>query len=217
MTAPDAADDGPPLPRFVTFEGIDGSGKSTQAGRLAERLRVRGVDVVATREPGGSPGAEEIRRLLVDGDEGRWSAESELLLFTAARRDHAERVIWPAMERGATVICDRFVDSTRAYQGAGRPDIAELCDRLHRLVVGTMPDLTLLIDIDPEAAARRLSARPGGEARFETRGLVFQAGVREAYRRIARAEPDRVRLIDGAMAEDAIAEAIAAELGRSAA
>ena len=117
--------------RFITLEGIDGSGKSTQARLLAEHLKLQGNDVVLTREPGGSPGAEEIRRLLVEGDPDRWLPETEILLFTAARRDHLDRTILPALERGATVVCDRFADSTRVYQGAARGDLRSVVDRLH--------------------------------------------------------------------------------------
>ncbi|NNF89961.1 MAG: dTMP kinase, partial [Boseongicola sp.] len=138
--------------RFITFEGIDGSGKSTQARRLAERLEARGLEVVLTREPGGSPGAEEIRRLLVEGDPDRWSAETEILLFTAARRDHLERTILPALARGAIVVSDRFADSTRIYQGATRGDLRALVDRLHAEVIGREPDLTFIIDMPPEQA-----------------------------------------------------------------
>ena len=127
--------------RFITFEGIDGSGKSTQARRLAEALRARGDDVVLTREPGGAPGAEDIRRLLVEGDPDRWSPETEILLFTAARRDHLENTIQPALDRGATVISDRFADSTRVYQGAARGDLRDLVDRLHDMMIAREPEL----------------------------------------------------------------------------
>ncbi len=147
--------------RFITFEGIDGSGKSTQARLLAERLSEAHTDVVLTREPGGSAGAEEIRRLLVDGDPDRWSPQTEILLFTAARRDHLEKPIRPALEAGRTVICDRFADSTRVYQGAARADLRELVDRLHEMTIGREPDLTFMIDIDPAVAgAAAWPARP---------------------------------------------------------
>jgi len=154
---------------FITVEGVDGAGKSTQLALLADGLRAAGRDVVATREPGGAPGAEEIRRLLVDGAPGRWSAETELLLFTAARRDHMERTLRPALARGAVVLCDRYVDSTRAYQGARRG--ADACgvdratvDALHRLMIGLDPDLTLILDIDPARSLARGTARPGARA-----------------------------------------------------
>ncbi|CAA9390651.1 MAG: Thymidylate kinase [uncultured Rubellimicrobium sp.] len=148
---------------FISFEGIDGSGKSTQARRLAERLREMGREVVLTREPGGSPGGEEIRRLVLTGDRGRWSPETEILLFTASRRDHLEKTIRPALARGAIVVTDRFADSTRLYQGATRGDLRGVVDKLHDLVIGTEPDLTVLIDMPPETALgrslRRLAAQ----------------------------------------------------------
>ena len=147
---------------FVSFEGIDGSGKSTQARLLAEALRATGREVVLTREPGGSPGAEEIRRLVLTGDRARWSPDTEILLFTAARRDHLERTIRPALARGAVVVTDRFADSTRLYQGTTRGDLRALVDRLHALMIGVEPDLTVVIDMDPARALdrslRRLSA-----------------------------------------------------------
>ena len=140
---------------FISLEGIDGSGKSTQARMLADALRAEGREVVLTREPGGSPGAEEIRRLLVDGRADRWSAETELLLFTAARRDHLERTVRPALDRGAWVVTDRFADSTRVYQGATRGDLRDRVDALHRLMIGVEPDRTLVIDLDPAEALAR--------------------------------------------------------------
>ena len=130
--------------RFITFEGIDGSGKSTQARLLAAYLKSKDIDVVLTREPGGSPGAEDIRRLLVEGDPDRWSGETEILLFTAARRDHVEKTIKPALARGATVISDRFADSTRVYQGAARGDLRDVVDRLHDQMIGIEPHLTFI-------------------------------------------------------------------------
>ena len=148
---------------FISFEGVDGSGKSTQARLLADHLRAAGQTVLLTREPGGSAGAEEIRRLLVQGGADRWSPETELLLFNAARRDHVERAIRPALARGDWVISDRFADSSRVYQGAARADLRTLVDELHALVIGIEPDLTLVIDIDPAEglarAARRAPAR----------------------------------------------------------
>ncbi len=140
---------------FVSFEGIDGSGKSTQARLLAERLRATGREVVLTREPGGSPGAEEIRTLLLTGNKDRWSPETETLLFTAARRDHLERTILPARAKGAIVISDRFADSTRVYQGVARAGLRTVVDQLHSLVIGYEPDLTFLIDMEPRIAFSR--------------------------------------------------------------
>lgn len=144
---------------FISFEGIDGSGKSTQARLLAEALRAEGREVVLTREPGGSPGAEQIRRLLVEGRADRWSPETELLLFTAARRDHLERTIRPALDRGAWVVSDRFADSTRVYQGVARGDLAQAVEDLHRLMIGVEPDRTFVIDLDPAQALARATGR----------------------------------------------------------
>ncbi|MXQ07274.1 dTMP kinase [Alphaproteobacteria bacterium GH1-50] len=191
--------------RFITFEGIDGSGKSTQARRLADTLRSRGDDIVLTREPGGAPGAEEIRRLLVEGDPDRWSPETEILLFTAARRDHLETTIAPALHRGATVISDRFADSTRVYQGAARGDLRDLVDRLHDMVISREPDLTLVIDMDPEIALNRGLARASGEDRFEDMGLDFQRRLRAGFLDLAREHGLRCRLIDGNRPADEVA------------
>lgn len=190
---------------FITLEGIDGSGKSTQARRLADSLRAQGREVVLTREPGGSPGAEEIRALLLEGAPDRWSPETEILLFTAARRDHLERTIAPALERGAIVICDRFADSTRMYQGLRGDDLRALVDRLHSLMIGREPDLTLLIDIDPQTGLGRALARKGGEDRFEGFGADLQARLRQGFLDLARAEPDRFAVIDGGRDADAVA------------
>ncbi|MEM7746234.1 MAG: dTMP kinase [Pseudomonadota bacterium] len=188
---------------FITFEGIDGSGKSTQARLLAEDLRAAGETVTLTREPGGSEGAEEIRRLLVEGEPGRWSAETEMLLFTAARRDHVERTINPALDRGEIVISDRFVDSTRAYQGVSGK--RHLVDKVHALMIGLEADLTLIFDLDPAKALSRAGARGGREDRFERKGLGFQQALRTAFRNIARANPTRCSLIAADGAPDAIA------------
>lgn len=190
---------------FITFEGVDGAGKTTQLARLADALGAAGRDVVRTREPGGAPGAEEIRRLLVEGAPGRWSPETELLLFTAARRDHLERTLRPALARGAVVICDRFVDSTRAYQSAARGADVALVDRLHALMIGLDPDLTLILDIDPDAALARGMARGGADDRFERFGAAFQHALRAAFRAIAAADPDRCALIDASGAPDDVA------------
>lgn len=156
-----------PSGHFISFEGIDGSGKSTQARRLADLF----PDAILTREPGGSSGAEEIRALVLTGDPDRWSAETELLLFNAARRDHLEKTIEPALKAGRTVICDRFADSTRVYQGATRGDLRGKVDALHDLMIGREPDLTFIIDMDPEVALRRGLARGSGEDRFEDMAL----------------------------------------------
>ncbi|MFT4150538.1 MAG: dTMP kinase [Paracoccaceae bacterium] len=188
---------------FLSFEGIDGSGKSTQARLLADGLRATGREVVLTREPGGSPGAEEIRRLVLEGAGDRWSAETELLLFTAARRDHLERTIRPALARGAVVITDRFADSTRVYQGVTRGDLRRTVDRLHDLMIGIEPELTFLIDIDPRLGLARATARQTGEMRFEEMGLPMQERMRAAFLDLATAP--RFRVIDGARAAQAVA------------
>lgn len=191
---------------FISFEGIDGSGKSTQARHLADSLRDQGLDPVLTREPGGSPGAEEIRALVLQGDPDRWSAQTELLLFTAARRDHLERVILPALDAGRVVICDRFADSTRMYQGRGglRPQV----DALHALMIGVEPDLTLLVDMPAEAGLSRAKARATTEERFEDFGLPLQQQMRRGFLSLARDHPQRFRVIDGNRAVDSVAAEI---------
>ena len=178
---------------FISFEGIDGSGKSTQVKLLAEKF----TDPVITREPGGSPGAEEIRALLLTGDTDRWSAETEILLFTAARRDHLETTIQPALSAGRTVICDRFADSTRVYQGATRGDLRATVDTLHTAMIGREPDLTIIIDMEPATALARGLARGSGEDRFEDMGLGFQETLRHGFLSLAKAHPNRCVLIDG--------------------
>ncbi len=198
-------------PRFVTFEGIDGSGKSTQARLLTDRLRAAGQDVVLTREPGGSPGAEEIRQLLLTGNPDRWTAETEILLFTAARRDHLEKTIQPALDAGKIVISDRFADSTRVYQGATRGDLRGIVDQLHNLMIGREPDLTFVIDMDPATALDRGLARQSGEDRFEDFGLPFQETLRHGFLALANAHR-RCVLIDGNRDPDAIASEVAAHL-----
>lgn len=181
--------------RLITFEGGEGTGKSTQAARLARRLAADGEEVISTREPGGSPGAEAIRHLLVRGAVDRWSAASETLLLYAARRDHIERLIGPALERGAIVVCDRFADSTRAYQGIEGP--VELITALETLVLeGVRPDLTLILDLPAPMGLARAAGRQGPETRFETKGVAFHQKLREAFLAIARAEPERCVIID---------------------
>ena len=196
-------------PRFITFEGIDGSGKSTQARLLAERM---GQEAILTREPGGSAGAEEIRQLLLTGDPDRWSAETEILLFTAARRDHLEKTILPNLAAGKTVISDRFADSTRIYQGATRGDLRATVDQLHSLMIGREPDLTFVIDMDPATALARGLARKSGEDRFEDMGLAFQETLRHGFLALCKSAPERCVLIDGNRAPEAIASEIAGHL-----
>ena len=200
---------------FLSFEGIDGSGKSTQARLLAKALRAQGRTVCLTREPGGSPGAEEIRRLVLEGDADRWSTETELLLFTAARRDHLEKTIRPALARGEVVISDRFADSSRIYQGLTRGDLRETVDRLHALMIGGEPELTVLIDIDPAEGLARAVARAGKEMRFEGMGLGVQEKARDGFLALAAAYPTRFRVIDGARPAEAVAvDVLAAVLAR---
>ncbi|MDG2157615.1 MAG: dTMP kinase, partial [Amylibacter sp.] len=163
---------------FITFEGIDGSGKSTQSQLLYDALNDLGISVIQTREPGGSIGAEIIRSLLVSGDTDRWSAETEILLFTAARRDHLEKTIQPALTKNQIVICDRFVDSTRVYQGVARADLRQTVDELHSIIIKKEPDITFIIDTDPEKSLTRGLARNSGEDRFEEFGLEFQKKLR---------------------------------------
>ena len=194
--------------RFITFEGGEGAGKSSQVRRLAARLAV-GREVVATREPGGSPGAEAIRDLLVNGAADRWSPVTETLLMYAARRDHIERVIAPALARGAWVVCDRFADSTRAYQGAAGGTDPALIAALEAQVLGSVrPDLTLILDLPVEAGLARAGGRGAAESRFESKGAAFHGRLREAFLAIARAEPDRCVVIDGAGALEAVEAAI---------
>ena len=194
---------------FISLEGIDGSGKSTQARLLAETLGIAGHRVTLTREPGGSPGAEDIRRLVLEGEPARWSAETEILLFTAARRDHLEKTIRPALARGETVVTDRFADSTRVYQGISRGDLRAMVDRLHDLMIGTEPDLTILIDLDPATGLSRAVARKGREQRFEAMGLQLQTRMRAGFLALAAAAPARFVVIDGARPPAAVAADVA--------
>jgi len=195
---------------FISFEGIDGSGKSTQVARLAEHLRAQGHEVVLTREPGGSKGAEEIRALVLQGDPDRWSAETEILLFTAARRDHLERLIRPALAAGKIVICDRFADSTRMYQGLSRGDLRSVVDSLHTLMIGVEPDLTILIDMDPVEGLKRAKGRQGTEERFEDFGTSLQEAMRTGFLALAEEFSGRFRVIDGGQDIDAVAADICA-------
>ena len=201
---------------FITFEGGEGTGKSTQAALLAERLTGAGRRVVQTREPGGSPGGEAIRALLVEGAADRWSARSEALLMYAARSDHLERVIEPALAAGAIVVSDRFADSTAAYQGAGGGADAAFLAALEREVVGAArPDLTLILDLGVAEGLARAAGRRNGGARFEAKGADFHTRLRQAFLDLARRESDRCRLIDAGPAPEKVAEQVwAAVSGR---
>lgn len=195
--------------RFITVEGGEGTGKSTQVARLAERLRGAGLEVVATREPGGSPGAEHLRALLVQGQADRWSPMSEALLMYAARRDHLERVIGPALERGAWVVSDRFADSTRAYQGAGGGVDPALVEDLDRWVVGeAQPDLTLIFDLPVEMGLERAFGRDMFEVRFEEKGTAFHQRLRDGFLAVAAAHPQRCMVIDADGDAEAVAERV---------
>lgn len=192
---------------FISFEGIDGSGKSTQARLLADALRAAGHDVVLTREPGGSTGAEEIRALVLEGDPARWSAETEILLFTAARRDHLEKTIRPALAAGKVVVCDRFADSTRVFQGVTRGDLQAKVDRLHAEMIGLEPDLTLLFDMDPAVGLARAKGRQTAEERFEDFGAEFQVKCRAAFLDLAARFPRFVVIDAGRDMETVAADA----------
>lgn len=183
--------------RFITIEGGEGSGKSTQIALLKQALEKTGRPFVLTREPGGEEGAEAIRALLVTGDKNRWDALAETLLFTAARVQHVARLIAPALAEGKLVLCDRFVDSTRVYQGIGKGIPAEFIAALHALTLGnTMPDLTIILDIDPQAGLARAKGRAGNETRFEGMDIEFHQQVRAGFLAIARTEPQRCHVID---------------------
>lgn len=191
--------------RFITLEGGEGVGKSTQVARIVARLEGLGIEVVRTREPGGSPGAEEIRALALNGAAERWSSMTETLLMYASRSDHLERTVRPALQRGAWVVCDRFADSSRAYQGAGGGVPLEFIEALDVGVVGDdQPDLTLIFDLPVEIGLERALARGGADLRFETKGLAFHQRLREGFLAIASAHTERCRLIDATGDADAV-------------
>ena len=196
-------------PAFITFEGGEGSGKSTQIRRLAARLEAEGRDVLITREPGGTPEAEAVRGLLVNGDVARWTPKSEALLNYAAREQHLEQVIRPALAKGLIVLCDRFMDSTRAYQGyAGGCDLGFI-DALEKAIVGaTRPSLTLVFDLDPVIGLARAKSRGDAvsEDRYERKGLAFHQKLREGFQDILRRDPKRCRFIDAGQDVDQVAD-----------
>jgi len=195
--------------RFITFEGGEGAGKSTQVARLAERLAQRIGPPLLTREPGGSDGAESLRTLLVTGSTDRWSSLAETLLIFAARDDHLRRAIRPALQAGQWVICDRFSDSTRAYQGAAGGVSQALIGALEAEVIGDdRPDLTLILDVPVETGLERAMARGGAEGRFEAKGQAFHQRLRAEFAKIARAEPDRCVLIPAEGSPDEVATRI---------
>lgn len=199
---------------FITFEGGEGTGKSTQVKRAIAYVQQQGLSSIATREPGGTPQAEVLRNVLVNGDPGRWSAEAEALLNYAARDSHLRDLIRPALALGNILICDRFMDSTRAYQGyAGNCDLT-LIDRLEQAVVGeTRPQLTLIFDLDPVQGLERARQRGDRtEDRFERKGLAFHQRLREGFLEIARSDPSRCRLIDATGTIDEVAAYVEAAL-----
>jgi len=197
--------------RFITFEGGEGVGKSVQARRLVKRLRAAGVNVIRTREPGGSPGAETLRQVILSGFAARFGPDGEALLFAAARIDHLDKKILPALARGAWVVCDRFADSTRAYQGAAGKLPPGFLARLEEVSVGpNKPDLTLILDLPVEAGLARAARRRGqrGADRFEAEGAAFHETLRQAFLAIAAAEPKRCVVIDASRNEDEVAAAV---------
>lgn len=182
---------------FIVIDGVDGAGKGVQSRTLFEAMRASGLPVILSREPGGSPGAEEIRKLIVEGDAEKWDVMTELLLIYAARRSHLVDTVWPALKQGKWLISDRFADSSRAFQGVAGALGLEQVEKLHRMVVGDFrPDLTLILDLDPEISLNRAEQRGGGEDRFEKKGLSYQQKVREGFCMIARNNPDTHVLID---------------------
>lgn len=194
--------------KFITLEGGEGAGKSTLIEGLSKAITAKGLEVIKTREPGGTPGAEAIRELLVNGPVDRWSPAAEALLFYAARVDHIERVIRPAIDRGAWVLCDRFADSTRAYQGAAGGIEPERLATLHRASLGDFePDLTLIVDVDPDVGLQRTWDRGEEETRFEAKSRAFHARLREGFLDIAKRNPDRCAVIDGSQAAEEVLEA----------
>jgi dTMP kinase len=196
-------------PQFITLEGGEGTGKSTQAKRLALELEKRGIKAVVTREPGGSPGAEQIRRLFVEGEPGRWDALTETLLLFAARADHISRTIKPALSSGSWVISDRFTDSTYAYQGVGRGVDRETIRRIETISVADFrPNLTLVLDLPVSIGLERANARRSGENRFEGFDMAFHEKLRQAFVDIARRNGDRCVVLDAGGSEDEVAELI---------
>lgn len=195
--------------RFITLEGGEGAGKSTQIGRLKAWLERRGYEVAATREPGGAPGAEMIRKLLVEGPVERWDGTTEALLHFAARREHLRSTVWPALKKGAWVVSDRFADSTMAYQGYGHGADRAMLGELYDIAVGDFrPDLTLILDLPVEVGLARAAARRGAETRYESLPVEFHERVRAGFRDIAAADPERCVVIDATQGIDAIASAI---------
>lgn len=195
--------------RFITLEGGEGAGKSTQAHLLAQHLRQEGIEVVLTREPGGAAGAEDIRTLLVTGSTDRWQPMSETLLHMAARVEHVAHTIKPALEKGCWVVCDRFIDSTRVYQGQAQGVGMEIVDALHNIALqGLMPDLTLVLDLPVKDGLARALERGEEENRYESMGTDFHETLRTAFRNLSEKEPDRCLLIDASKPKEQVSAAI---------
>lgn len=200
-----------PRGKFITLEGGEGTGKSTQAKRLAEYLREKNYGVVLTREVGGPPSAEEIRELWLGAGEGHWDPLTEMLLISAARREHLVKTIWPALEQGVWVVSDRFIDSTRAYQGIGLGLGLELVDQFYQRIAGKFePDLTLLLDLPVEEGLARMKARKGPDDRYQQKDPAFHRTLREAYLELSRKYPARIKVIDASKDAEATAKAIEA-------
>lgn len=199
--------------RFITLEGGEGAGKSTQIALLKKCLEASGLSVLITREPGGSKGGEDIRNLLVNGDTNRWEPLTEALLNYAARHEHLQKVILPALAKGIWVLCDRFADSTMAYQGYGHGMNREVIRRLHRLVVDDVaPDLTLIFDMPVEVGLERATSRGEGEDRYERMGVEFHERLRQGFLEIERKDPGRCKLIDASGDIGAVAMAVTSEV-----
>lgn len=194
---------------MIVIDGMDGSGKGVQTRRLRDALLQAGYKTILTREPGGSPGAEEIRRLLVEGEPNKWDAMTELLLMYAARRSHLVGTVWPAMAEGSWVVSDRFADSSRAFQGIAGELGLDVVEQIHRIAVGEFkPDLTIILDVPVKIALERASARGGVEDRFERKGAAYHERVREAFIKISQSDNKRYALIDGSMMIDQVTAAI---------
>jgi len=194
---------------LIVLEGVDGAGKGVQSRMLLSAMKAAGLDVILTREPGGSPGAEEIRRLIVEGEPNRWDDMTELLLIYAARRSHVMDTIKPALKQGTWVISDRFADSSRAFQGVAGNLGIDVVDRIHEEALGDFnPELTLILDLDPEISLSRADARGGAEDRFEQKGIEYQARVREGFRQLAEMTPQSRKLIDASGTMDEVSQKV---------
>lgn len=194
---------------FIVIDGVDGAGKGVQSRRLLQAMEAAGLPVYLSREPGGSPGAEEIRKLIVEGEADKWDAMTELLLIYAARRSHLVDTVWPALQAGTWVISDRFADSSRAFQGVAGDLGLDTVEQMHRMVVGDFePDLSLILDLDPEISLHRAQQRGGNEDRFEKKGLSYQKRVREAFRQLALRSPDSHVLIDASQSIEEVSRQI---------